>query len=503
MNIKSTFSFLILGIVVSSCGGGGNTTNNSISLPTANAGNDQTVSSGVTVTLNGVGLDSDGTIDGVQWSEIGSSTLTIRNNTSVSASFDAPTVGVDTNYTLRLLVTDNDGATANDEIIITVTPPAINNQPTVNAGVDQIAFGGTTVRFYGVGIDTDGTIDNYQWSEVGGSLLTLNNDTSANMNIIAPTVISEVSYTLRLMVTDNNGDTATDDVLITLIPPLVKTHPLNDTGVVGCADYAYTDSGTDYDVTGSGIHNEYLICSTQPVVATRTTDGFDGDGDIIRAGQDALYGRDVTHNDNSDGFAGFSFTKLDNNGIALVDQSQDYATNPWACVKDNVTGLIWEVKTTNGLMQHRSHRYTWYNSTGNNDGGDWGIGDTGVGVTTDYETQIGAIAGADLCDNPSRCDTEKYIADINSSNSGAGICGATDWRLPNRQELISIVDYSIIVASADKNYFPNTANGTHWTSLPVAYDKTRSWEINFQGGTISSAGDKAKNNYIRLVRDAP
>jgi len=501
MNKFGLLFIIVLPMLLISCGGGGSTNNNeNNSSPTVNAGDDQTVLSGATVSLNGVGLDSDGTIDSVQWSEVGSSVLIINNSTSVSASFDAPTVSANTNYTLRVSVTDNDGATATDDIIITVTPPAINNQPTVNAGVDQVAFGGAIVRLDGVGIDTDGTIVNYQWSEVDSSLLTLNNDTSASASFIAPTVASEISYKLRLMVTDNNGGTATDDILITLIPPLVTTSSLNDTGIVGCADYAYSDFGTDYDVTGSGTHNEDLRCSIQPVVATQSTDGFDSDGDIIRAGQDALYGRDVTHNDNSDGFAGFSFTKLDNNGVALVDQTQDYATNPWACVKDNVTGLIWEVKTTSGL-QHRSHRYTWYNSTGINDGGDWGIGDTGVGVTTDYETQTGAIAGADLCENPSRCDTEKYVADLNSSNSGAGICGATDWRLPDRQELISIVNYARLGVAIDVDYFPNTATFGYWTSLPVAYDNTRVWEVTFLTATTSSASDKATPNYIRLVRD--
>ena len=64
--------------------------------------------------------------------------------------------------------------------------------------------------------------------------------------------------------------------------------------------------------------------------------------------QDCSHGRDTTHNDNSDGHAGFSYTKLDSNGKPLPDQTVDYATTPWACVKDNVTGLIWEVKTDDG-----------------------------------------------------------------------------------------------------------------------------------------------------------
>lgn len=52
-----------------------------------------------------------------------------------------------------------------------------------------------------------------------------------------------------------------------------------------------------------------------------------------------LSGLSVNNNDDSDGHAGFSFTKLDANGNELLANATD-----WSCVKDNVTGLIWEVK---------------------------------------------------------------------------------------------------------------------------------------------------------------
>ena len=45
-----------------------------------------------------------------------------------------------------------------------------------------------------------------------------------------------------------------------------------------------------------------------------------------------------------------------------------------------MTGLVWEVKTTFGL-QNNIFTYTYYNSSGINDGGDWGIGDTGIDTT--------------------------------------------------------------------------------------------------------------------------
>jgi len=260
---------------------------------------------------------------------------------------------------------------------------------------------------------------------------------------------------------------------------------LNDTGITGCGDYAYNDTGI-YSVTGSGSHDIGLDCTVQPVIVTRDEDGQDNDGDIVPVGQDALYGRDDTNNDSSDGYAGFSFTKLDADGEALSDQTQTYAANPWACVKDNVTGLIWEVKTSSN-RQKSSYTYTWYKSTGINTGGYAGATD---GINTD---------GSDACLDTTRCDTEKYVSDINAGNSGAGLCGATDWRLPSKHELTSIVNNSKVGPSIDAAYFPNTQSSYYWSSSPYAGGKFFAWFVSFYDG-YAGLNNKNDSRYIRLVR---
>ena len=299
--------------------------------------------------------------------------------------------------------------------------------------------------------------------------------TAGNNTIVFNTLVNGSYSNCTVQLTDFLGNSSNVLAINTFTVSWV-TKPLNDTGTTGCADYAYTDGG-NYAVTGSGTHNVDLQCSTQPVVPTTTNDGYDSDGDIIRGGQDAMFGRDVTHDDDSDGFAGFSFTKLDSSGNPLADQSVDYATTPWSCVLDNVTGLIWEVKTTSGL-QNTSSTYTWYNSTGVNDGGSAGTANGGT------------------CSDGTGCDTEKYVADINAM----GLCGATDWRLPNHGEILSIDHNDGSAPYIDTRFFPNTASDLYWSSSVVAYDIDQAIGLYLNWGVISN-DLKATPYRVRLVRE--
>jgi hypothetical protein len=213
-------------------------------------------------------------------------------------------------------------------------------------------------------------------------------------------------------------------------------------------------------------------------------------------GQDADHGRDALAGGivvggltkvgaSSNTSQGFDFTKLDSSGAALASQSAVYGTTAWDCVQDHVTGLYWEVKTMAGAggLRDANHTYTWYNSTGINDGG--GAGTASGGICVD------GVGGAN-------CDTEKYVVAANA----AGICGFTDWRLPTKLELRSIVDYSVAAfgTTIDTGYFPNTISRRYWSASPNA-DSTiaDAWNINFNNG-FDSKYPKTNNFAVRLVR---
>ncbi|MEE9489065.1 MAG: PKD domain-containing protein [Thermoplasmata archaeon] len=88
--------------------------------PIANAGTDQTVEEGDTVTLTGTGTDSDGTIALYEWDFTSDGTYDSSDATSGTTTHVYTATA-----TATLRVTDDDGATGTDTVVITVTaaPP--------------------------------------------------------------------------------------------------------------------------------------------------------------------------------------------------------------------------------------------------------------------------------------------------------------------------------------------------------------------------------------------
>lgn len=179
---------------------------------TADAGPDQAVGDGdgdgfETVSLDGSGSsDPDGTIVSYEWTE---GATVLGTTSSVTAGFDV----ANSPHTVTLTVTDNDGNTNADDVVITVIA---NQLPTANAGLDQTVVDGDSsgtedVVLDGSGSsDSDGTIASYEWKE-GTTVL----GTTASITV----VFALGSHTVTLTVTDNGGATSSDSVVITVNEP--------------------------------------------------------------------------------------------------------------------------------------------------------------------------------------------------------------------------------------------------------------------------------------------
>jgi hypothetical protein len=239
--------------------------------PVANAGNDQSITLPVnSVNLNGTGMDSDGTIQSYTWSQLsGPGTAAIQTPASASTSVNGLMAGV---YIFRLTVKDNSGATGSDNVVITVSPQA-NQAPTANAGSDQtITLPANSVNLNGSGTDPDGNISSYEWVKISGpSGSVLSNQNSATA---AVTGMNAGTYQFQLTVTDNSGATASDLVMITVLPaanqaPVVNAGPDMEFSL---PTNSVTLSGTASDPDGSVSSTKWrkLTGPTGPVIQNST-----------------------------------------------------------------------------------------------------------------------------------------------------------------------------------------------------------------------------------------
>lgn len=208
------------------------------------------------------------------------------------------------------------------------------------------------------------------------------------------------------------------------------TGKLTDTGITSAQCYA----------AGS---NALVSCTSPGAIA-------------LNASQDGMTGRDVSSPDNSDGDLGFSYGQV--GSYAKTD-----------CVKDNITGLIWEGKTASG-PRSGSNTYTHYDSS-----------------------YFGTQAQMDAATN-----TYGYVAAVNA----AALCGYTDWRLPTVDELQSIVDYSKPYPglTINANWFPNTQASAYWSSSPDVSNSSVAWGVRFDSGVVIGYGYRDFSVAVRLVR---
>ena len=99
-------------------------------------------------------------------------------------------------------------------------------------------------------------------------------------------------------------------------------------------------------------------------------------------------------------------------------------------------------------------------------------------------------------------DTTRTWADALLYCENFELAGYSDWRLPNRRELESLVDVQNGL-SINTEYFPNSNSGAHWSSSSVVVDPDRAWEIifgsGFEAGFVQSY-PKTANDFTRCVR---
>jgi PKD repeat protein len=391
----------------------------------------------------GVGVDAslstdpDGTITTYAWN------FGEPNSSSNTASGKAAshTYGATGTYTVTLVVTDNTGLTATSKQQAIIAGAAnVNPIANFNTGVNALL-----VNFNAAGsIDPDGTITTYSWN-FGESNSTTNTATGVTTG---HAYRFAGSYTVTLTVRDDRGSSSNQQTVVTVITPAaIVTGELNDTGITASQCY---QAGSD----------TLISCTSTAAIG-------------LNSAQDGMLGRDASPSLNTDvdGQLGFSFTKIGASGEALPASAKQ-----WSCVKDNVTGLIWEVKTNDGGLRDVGRTYTNYDST-----------------------SAKQLPGG-LVPTPSNlAASTNSIGFLNAVNF-EGLCGATDWRIPTVDELRSVTSFTQTV---DSTWFPFGTGG--WASSPYYASSSIADQIGwliFLFGSEQNV-DRSSASALMLVRGNP
>ncbi len=165
-----------------------------------------------TATLDGrFTFSTRGAITSYQWEQVSGPPVTLDNANAVIAAFEAP--GVDADEVLLFMLTASDGTETLSDDYVSVTVK--NIVTTAAAGPDQSVEERSTVTLNGFGSRTTSGKMSYQWMQLSGIPVLLDNPDAAVCTFTAPIIWDYTEeLTFRLDVDDGAGGTSSDEVTV-------------------------------------------------------------------------------------------------------------------------------------------------------------------------------------------------------------------------------------------------------------------------------------------------
>ena len=386
-------------------------------------------------------------------------------STATSSTYTVPAATMaDSGVAYSVVVSNALGAVPSNPAILTVTVmPVINRQPaaqTVDLGKPA------TFSVEAAGTEPFG----YQWKRNGNDIP---NAKSSSYTLVATS--STDNDALFSVVVSNRAATVTSSgaKLTVNQPPAFTAQPVAQT--------AFASQTASFSVTATGmapLTYQWMKNGTPIPDAPNSSSYTTPATSSADIGTALAYSVAVS---NSAGTSTSSSATLTVSAkfSQLANASGDlYAKTE--CVKDNISGLVWEGKNpAGGSSRLSTSTYTNFDGTGS------GQKSNGSNATT---AEINASTNS--------------IGYVNSVNT-SGLCGITNWRLPTKEELQGIVvsgPVTPIDPTIDTEWFPNTQRNGYWTSTQFGNFAFSAWFIGF--GYANPENDVRSNSgiHVRLVR---
>jgi len=210
--------------------------------PEADAGLNQEVYVGDSVTLYGSGTDADGDTLTYAWAQSDGTEVVLSDASAAEPSFTAP----DAPGVLVFSLTVNDGTDDSDPdtVQVRVLDP-FNASPMANAGPDQEVEVSSLVLLAGSGSDADGDALTYQWAQVSGDPVVLSDETDPAASFTAPDTAQNLVF--ELTASDGLGSSDPDRVTI-----VVSDTPVNGAPIASAGEDQVVEVNSPVILSGSG-----------------------------------------------------------------------------------------------------------------------------------------------------------------------------------------------------------------------------------------------------------
>ncbi len=196
--------------------------------------------------------------------------------------------------------------------------------------------------------------------------------------------------------------------------------------------------------------------------------------------------------------------EVNDSGFLKISQAGEVlpvTENQWDCVLDSNTELYWEIKKYDESdLQNGWWQYSMATPP-----------DRDLPDYYDFGQCLKSISG----DDNIYCNAFEYVEELNEIE----LCGFTDWRLPEKEELASIVrcyedsteppldqcGEGHITPALNSNFFPEFHAYTYWTNSRALEESDPEipdyayWYVSFENGYVSKTLSHSAI-YVRAVR---